>query len=417
MGIFNIFKSKETKQQMAYAKMFGNSTPIFSQFGTNIYASDVVQQAIYTIVTEMTKLNPRHIRTNGFDPVPVENSNVQWCLDNPNPLMTTSEFIEKFMWNLLLNYNSFIYMQYDNVGDLIGLYPLQPVNVTFLENGRGELFVKMLFKSGYESTLPYSSLIHLRSHFSIDDLMGGNEQGQPDHQPLLKTLQLNDILLQGVKKALNTSFAINGAVKYNTMLDDGKMDAEIKTFEEKLKRNDSGILALDNKADLIQFKRDIKIVDEATLKFIDDKILRNFGTPIEIVRGKYTAEEYEAFYQKTIEPLVISISQSFTKRIFTDRQKGFKNEIKFYPKELVFMNTAQTLAMVNLLGQSGALYENEKRVAFGYAPDPSLVGIRQKSLNYVNVDIADEYQLKNKDAKITSGDNTKNSNGEGVNDG
>ena len=35
--------------------------PIFSQFGTNIYASDVVQQALKCIVDEMKKLKPSHV--------------------------------------------------------------------------------------------------------------------------------------------------------------------------------------------------------------------------------------------------------------------------------------------------------------------------------------------------------------------
>ena len=58
------------------------------------------------------------------------------------------------------------------------------------------------------------------------------------------------------------------------------------------------------------------------------------------------------------------------------------------------MSTDQTLEMVNLLGASGSLYENEKRVAFGLRPLPELAGIRMMSLNYVNVDYAKEYQLE-----------------------
>ena len=39
------------------APMLNGYAPIFSQFGTNIYASDVVQQALKCIVDEMKKLN------------------------------------------------------------------------------------------------------------------------------------------------------------------------------------------------------------------------------------------------------------------------------------------------------------------------------------------------------------------------
>ena len=57
MGIFDLFKKKDkNKDNKIYAEMLNGNTPIFSQFGTNIYASDVVQQAINCIVTEIKKL-------------------------------------------------------------------------------------------------------------------------------------------------------------------------------------------------------------------------------------------------------------------------------------------------------------------------------------------------------------------------
>ncbi len=60
------------------------------------------------------------------------------------------------------------------------------------------------------------------------------------------------------------------------------------------------------------------------------------------------------------------------------------------------MSTDQTLEMVRLLGDSGALYENEKRVAFGLRPLPELEGKRKQSLNYIDVEFAQHYQLQNK---------------------
>lgn len=396
MSIFDWFKGSRKEQQQAqmnYAGMLNNSVPIFSQFGNDIYASDVVQQALYTIVTEMKKLNPKHVRRDGFDVAPVW-GNVQRVLDNPNELMTKSDLLEKITWQVLLNYNSFTYIERDaKSGLLLGLYPVQPLQVTFLESGK-RLFVQMLFRNGKEYILPYDSFIHIKTHYSMSDLMGGDENGQPNNDALLKTLQLNDTMLQGVQKALKSSFAINAIVKYNTMLDDGTIAQSIEEFESKLAASQSGIMGIDNKADIMQFKRDLEIVDETTLEFIDDKILRHFGVPVEIVRGSYTTEQYEAFYQRTLEPLIINYCEAFTKRLFTKReQEGFENRIYFYPKELTFMSTSQTLQMVHELGQSGTLYENEKRVAFGYDPLPELVGVRLQSLNYVNVNDARKYQV------------------------
>lgn len=395
----NLFK-KENPTQTKYAEVMSGYAPIFSQFGQNIYASDVVQQAIGCIVQEMKKLRPEHVRENGNDVVPIAGS-LQTVLNYPNPLMTTSDFIEKVTWLLFLNFNAFIIPTYyewkDKDGTIKrryeGLYPIQPSQVDFIEDAANRLYVKFRFNNGQEFIVKYSDVIHIKYRYSVNQYMGGNEQGQPDNDALLTTLELNHQLLQGVSKAMKSSFAVNGVVKYNTMLDEGKTEAALKELEKKLKNSESGFLPLDLKAEYLPIKKDLQMVDDRTLKFIDEKILRQYGVPLCILTGDYTKAQYEAFYQKTLEPLIISFSQAFTKVLFTDRERGFGNKIKFYPKELIFMNTEQTLQMVTLLSNTGALYENEKRVAFGLRPLAELEGKRFMSLNWIDATKANTYQV------------------------
>ena len=217
--------------------------------------------------------------------------------------------------------------------------------------------------------------------------------GQPDHTALLGTLDLNHQLLQGIAKAMKASYAVNGIVKYNTLLDDGKVEAALKELEGKLARSESGFLPLDIKADFTPLDRKTELVDDNTLKFIDEKILRNWGVPISILTGDYTKEQYAAFYQKVLEPIIIAISQAFTKKMFTSRERAFGNKIELYPKDLIFMTMQQTLEMINILAPTGAMFENEKRAALGLRPMPELEGKRYMSLNWVDADKAAQYQL------------------------
>ena len=410
-NLFN--KQTEKVNNSSYAEVLNGYSPIFSQFGNNIYASDVVQQAIMCIASEMKKLKPTHIKDNGQDVISVK-GDIQNILNRPNPLMTTSDFLEKITWLLFLNYNAFIIPTYyewtDETGKYNrrydGLYPIQPSQVDFIEDASGKLYVKFRFNNGQEYTIRYSDVIHLKYRYSVNQYMGGNEAGQPDNEALLKTLNLNHQLLEGVSSAMKSSFAINGVVKYNTMLDEGKTEQALKELESKLKKSESGFLPLDLKAEFIPIKKELQLVDATTLKFIDEKILRQFGVPLNILTGDYNKSQYEAFYQKTLEPLIISFSQEFTKVLFTDREQGFGNKIQFYPKDLIFMSVDQTLQMVTLLSNTGSLYENEKRVAFGLRPLPELEGKRYMSLNWVDMDIANEYQTGR-----LSGDNGGANNG------
>ena len=392
---------KRQPKNAKIAPTLNGTMPIYGQFGTNIYASDVVQQALKCIVDEMKKLNPSHVRYTGSDPTPVKGS-IQDVLDNPNYLMTTSEFLEKTMWLLLMNYNAFIIPEYYTWIDkdtkaerryYEALYPIKPIQVDFIEDAGGRLFTKFYFENGETTTINYENVIHLKYNYSINEYMGGDMNGQADHRALLETLQLNKDLLQGVAKAMKASYAVNGVVKYNTMMDDGKTTAALEGLTNKLKNNEDGFLPLDLKTEFMPLEKKVALVDNPTLEFVDSKILRNFGVPLCILKGDYKKEQYEAFYQKTLEPLILSISQAFTKKMFTKREKAFGNRIELYPKELIFMTVSQTLEMIKELSPTGGMFENEKRVALGLRPLPELEGKRYMSLNWIDADNAEAYQV------------------------
>jgi hypothetical protein len=133
MGLFDRLFRKGPKERKLAPTMDG-FLPVFGQYGTSIYQSDVVQQALKCIVDEVKKLKPTHVRYKDSDPVPVKD-NIQELLDNPNPLMTSSEFLEKITWLLLMNYNVFIIPTYytwtdEKTGEerrrYEALYPLNP---------------------------------------------------------------------------------------------------------------------------------------------------------------------------------------------------------------------------------------------------------------------------------------------------
>lgn len=416
MGIFEkIFRRLPTRWR--YAPTLSGYSPTYPQFGSNIYMSDAVQQALKCIVDEVKKLNPTHIRMVDSEPVPVPSSTISAVLADPNPLMTTAEFLEKTTWLLLLNYNAFIIPTYytwtdENTGQerryYEALYPIKPSQVNFIEDAAGRLFVQFFFANGEQTTLAYDDVIHIKYNYSVGQYMGGNEVGQPDNAALLKTLQLNESLLQGVARAMNASYAVNGIVKYNTIMDDGKTEKALKEMERKLQNSESGFLPLDLKQEFTPLERRTELVDADTLKFIDEKILRNWGVPLPILTGDYTQAQYNAFYQKTLEPIIISMSQAITKKLFTRREKAFGNMVKLYPKDLIFMSVEQTLEMIEKLAPTGALFENEKRTALGMRPLPELAGKRYMSLNWIDANLASEYQAnKISGASVEIVDETK----------
>lgn len=386
---------------MNYATMLNGNTPIFSQFGDNIYSSDVVQMCIDCIATECSKLQPKHVRLDKNDmQVNVKGSLNRLFKFAPNELMTTRDFIEKIIWLLYMNYNAFIYPVFEYKGpkgsrakEYKALYPLNPIQVDYLQDQTGKLFVKFYFNGGQDFTLPYSDVIHLRKKFSVNDIMGGGLNGQPDNVALLKVLEINDTVLQGLEKAIKTSLSIRGILKISTMMDDEKQKKERERFEKAVSSGTTGILPMDLKGEYTDLKVDPKLIDKDTLEFLQNKVLNYYGVSVPILSGDFTDEQYQAFYEKTLEPIVISLGQAFSKTIFSTGEIDRGNEIVFYPEKLLFTNTKNRIAVADILGNRGALTNNDLLELFGYPPYEGGTE-RFMSLNYIHTSLANEYQMK-----------------------
>ena len=404
MGLFNaIRKHKENKLVKEYAKMMNGYSPVFSQFGNNIYASDIVQNAIRCLQDDMSKLDPKHIRIDNQSGIQsIVNDEINKLLKfGPNPLMTTSDFLAKIVYLREIEKNVYIYPSYNIIPlgggkykrQYTGLWPLNPSQVEYLEDDLGELWIKFSFANAEAYTMRYRDVIHWRKDYTANDFCGGDENGRPNNNALLKLLKVNNTVAEGIEQGIKAPLLVRGILKVKTMLDDEEQEKERKKFEQKLKNSENGILAIDLKNDYTPITVDPKFIDKDTMEFIDKRILANFGVPLKIFNGDFTEEDYQAYYEKTLEPMIISLGRAFTKCIFTDRELEVGNEIIFYQQGLMFMNTRNKIDSADILSRIGTLTDNEILAIFGYPPFEG-GDVRHMSLNYINRDIADQYQLQ-----------------------
>ena len=67
-----------------------------------------------------------------------------------------------------------------------------------------------------------------------------------------------------------------------------------------------------------------------TLSFLQSKILDYFGVSKEIFSSNYSEDEFNSFYEQTIEPLAIQMSEAFSLGLLTDNEIMRGEEIIFY---------------------------------------------------------------------------------------
>lgn len=400
MGLFDIFKrKKKVVAPVNYdAQLFKTTLNLFQDFGDNINASDIVKICIDRIATHSAKLKPRYVKTEEDKTVQEKKGNLAYLLKyQPNPLMSPYDFIYRVVTLLYLNNNAFIYPVYDkDAYELLELWPLKPNSVEALKDESGALYLRFYFTDKKSFTLPYESIIHLRRFYGTNDIFGGSG-AISDHSALLKTIKINDSVLQGLDNAIRTSFQIKGLLKINGMLNEKDKQAQKAEFENALKESigDSGssIVPVDLKADYVPLTVDPKLVDSATLSFLQKKIITYFGVSDAIFDNKFNENEYNAFYEGVIEGIAISLSEAFSKALLTRGQLERGEQIIFYSERLQYASWNTKVQAIEKLMGLGILSLNESRALLGFEPIEG-GNRRLQSLNYVDADKANDYQLQ-----------------------
>ena len=156
--------------------------------------------------------------------------------------------------------------------------------------------------------------------------------------------------------------------------------------------NNGGIAVLDNASDYIPLDNKPYAIDEKQMQAVKTKIYDYLGVSEAIVNSGYDENQWAAFYESTIEPLALQLSLEFTRKLFNDRERAFGNSIYFESGRLKFSSNATKVNLIRELMPMGLLTVNQ---ALEILNLPSVAGgdRRIQSLNYVDADKAEEYQL------------------------
>src|SRR5690606_29273317 len=132
-----------------------------------------------------------------------------------------------------------------------------------------------------------------------------------------------------------------------------------------------------------QIKSESKFIDKDTMAYLQQSIMNWFGVSLPILTGVFDDDEYQAFYEKTLEPLVIYFGQKFSKVLFTERELDVGNEVVWYHRDMNYLSTTAKLNLIKIAGEQGLLTDNQKLSLIGYPPVEG-GSRRTQSLNYID---------------------------------
>ena len=337
----------------------------FYSWDGKLYKSDIVRACIRPKIKAIGKLIPEHIRNNkqeGFaiNPEPY----IRFLLEEPNPYMSGQVFFEKMTMQLALNNNAFAVLVRDENGYPTEMYNVPCVSAEAIYDNKGLLYIKFTNKNGKIVTFPYTDIIHIRQDFNDNDIFG--ESPRESLLPLMNVISTTD---QGIIKAVKNSGVIRWLLKYNSSLRPEDLRKNVKQFTEDFlsTENEGGAAGVDSKAEAQQIDPKDYVPNAAQMDRTTQRIYSFFNTNEKIVQSNFNEDEWNAYYESEIEPIAMQLSNEFTRKLFTRRERGVGNKIIFAANNLQYASMNTKLGLQAMVDR-GAMTPNEWREVLNLPP-------------------------------------------------
>ena len=347
----------------------------FSSFNGSAYQNAAFRAAVDAIARHVGKLCAH-----------TGNANLDRLLQtSPNNYITAYDLLYRAATAYFVQNNSFILIQ-RGTGGIEAFYNLNPSSVEFVGGTDGALYIKMLFMDSKQATLPYADIIHLRRHFSTNELLGS------DNSPLHPLLDTSETLTQATAKAAQNAVNIRGVLKFTSLVNPAQVRLEKEQFVKDYfnQTNNGGVAATDQRYDFVPTNTTPYSVPAEQINAVNAQIFAYLGISQKIVTGEYTEDEFAAFYESVVEPFALQASLEFTKKCGAD--------VTFTAERLEFSSARTCISLLRELLPFGVVSVNEARKLLSL-PEIENGDRYLQSLNYISADKADNYQLESEETE------------------
>ncbi len=323
----------------------GGITPVFYASKGSVEQSEAGASCIQTNATYASKAEFKSVR---ILPSGAKNSDYP-KLDkllqySPNPLQTAAVFWERTATYYWTYNNAFIYIERNQFFEIIALWSLDPASVEFKKISTGEIILKFNLNGRVIET-PYSMICHIAKSVTSDVMFGSRA-----NEPIKKVIDIINLNYKGIENAILTSAAIRYIAKMNTKMNDAELKKRAKQFTKNyldINKDDKiGIAFSDSSYELTPVQQNAqKTANYAEANLWNQAVYKFFGCSEKIIAGTANEEEVNSYYERTIEPFFIKVSQEFTRKLFTDNEFSHGNRIIYNDKKILFMSMKTRLEL------------------------------------------------------------------------
>jgi len=363
--IKNIFKPDKVINGVKLFTTNGYSGGYY--YDGNLYNSDIVRSCIKPFYRAVGKLTPKQLKRNSNGEITGKTDlYITKLLKRPNPYMSMQNLLEKTAITLQLNGNAFIHIIRNEYGLATALFPVPASSVRKEYDENGELFLEIRCKNSETYLLRYSDIIHLRKDFTDDDDIFGQSPAE-SLKNLMEIVKTSD---SSVVNAVKNGGVIKWLLSFSQTLKPKDLKERAKAFEndylKQIDGDNSIVAAQDNTQKVEQIKPNDYVPNASLQDRAKDRIYSFFGVNENIIKSKFTEDEWQAYFESEIEPVAQQFSAEFTNKIFRPFELS-KNEIVFDTTSLQFASMTSKLNLLQMVDR-GALTPNEWRKALNLPP-------------------------------------------------
>lgn len=329
MGLLSFLSKKLNKKQ---TEIKSNIAPLtlFSPVFSNDYDTahnDIFASCIQAHGRHGSKFNPVVYLKDS------KATNKQYLTDllcvRPNALMNAATFWEKVTTNYFETNNAFIYVETDP-DDL-----KRPIKALYVLDGElnqmelrradnDEIYLKFVL-DGRIVIVSINQIIHIARN--VGEFYG---KANKAIEQVLKVISTN---YQGIEQAIKTSAFLRFIVQSTTVLPDAVLQEKAEKFAKAyLGSTATGVAYVDAASNIVQVNSHAKYANAEEMQVFEDKIYNYLGINKKILQGTYNEEqgEWTAYYESSLEPLVIKIEQELSYKLLTtdERRRGYSINVE-----------------------------------------------------------------------------------------
>lgn len=309
----------------------------------------------------------------------------------PNPNMNGSIFWETAMIHYYQTNNVFIYLEWDYT-----LYRTPLKNLWLLDEnaamqvipGDTEEDTYVKFTLNKESvTTNIANIVHLSRNVNPSTFFGRKNKAI---QQVLRVIQTN---YEGIEQAVKSSSFIRFILQSTTPISEEKKKERAQYFADTyLGKDSSGVVYLDNASTIQQVTSNPKYADADLLGILRKDIYEYLGCNEKITTANYNEQEFQAYYQSTLEPFIIKLERELTYKIYSNYELYRDNQIKVKVDKLDTASLTTRIKIAQTYQKQPVFIPNVVNELL-YLPESDKGDKEFSNLNYVQTKVQNEYQV------------------------